>query len=64
MTAKINTYAKLVAAEAQLLPDASIDVDNYGQLIIYTNLSEARPSEQFPSGTLVPFDPDQESGDD
>lgn len=64
MTVKITTYAQLEAALGKLVPSASIDTDNYGQLIIYTGLTEASPSDKLPSGTLVPFDPDQENEDD
>lgn len=40
---------KIIDAIIAVLPEASFDVDNYGQVIIYTNKSEDE------NGNWVPF---------
>lgn len=39
------TYAELVNAISAIIPGASFDEDNEGQLVIYTNLSEVKSGE-------------------
>ena len=38
MSKKIKKSSELIQAIAAILPDATVDVDNEGQIIVYTNL--------------------------
>ena len=47
-------YADLVNLIHKILPNATFDEDNYGQLVIYTDLMESRNSTTG-EYVLVPF---------
>tara|TARA_R100000008_G_scaffold84164_1_gene70919 strand:- start:549 stop:746 length:198 start_codon:yes stop_codon:yes gene_type:complete len=42
---KIKTYADLLGFVLNILPDASFDTDNDGQVIIYTNIRYSGSAE-------------------
>lgn len=48
------SYTKLVQEISAILPRASFGEDNYGQLIIYTDLSQESPNDNDPLEDLSP----------
>jgi hypothetical protein len=48
------TIGELQVRIRKIIPDAAFERDNYGQIVIYTNL------EDGPDNTVVDFDPDDE----
>ena len=54
MAKKITTYDELWDKIKKILPQAQFERDNFGQIIIYTNLVKSS------DGLLKDFDPDNE----
>lgn len=50
------SFTELATAILKILPYATFDEDNYGQLIIYTDLSQESPNDNDP---LVPFESEE-----
>ena len=50
----MKTFDDLMRAVLAILPNAQLEEDNYGQIIIYTDLTETK------DGILEDFDPDEE----
>jgi len=50
-----TNFPELIRLVRQILPQASFGVDNYGQVVVYTNLSEIGVE-----GELVEFSGDEE----
>jgi hypothetical protein len=50
----METFDDLMRAVLKILPRAQLQEDNYGQIIIYTDLAETS------YGTLEAFDPEED----
>jgi len=50
----MKTFDDLMRAVLAILPGAQLEEDNYGQIIIYTDLAETS------DGMLVDFDPEED----
>ena len=54
----MKTFDDLMRAVLKILPNAQLEEDNYGQIIIYTDLAETS------NGSLVSFDPEEDEEDE
>ena len=54
----MKTFDDLMRAVLKILPNAQLEEDSYGQIIIYTDLAETS------NGSLVSFDPEEDEEDE